>query len=335
MLALSWSPNADGSVWTFKLRPGVKFHNGAAMTADDVVYTLQQLSDPKNASNALSAFGGVLMPSGVKAVDPMTVAVHTSRRRTATFPTSCPLTTTTRSSCPRGPTSASGRARSSAPARSSSAATRTNVGATFVANPNYWGAPAAAVDDELQVLLEPGADDPGAPGQRRRRDRAVHARRSGRDPQQLPRTRSSSSRRPTTASCRCATTSRRSPIRACARRSRTRSTGPVPVAALLSGDGTVANDYPFGPRFPSTDPTVPQRTQNIAMAKQLLPPPDTRTGSPRRSITEIYQEIPRARAGDPGRRGQGGHQHQASTSPTRRCTTARARSATRTGSTAR
>src|SRR5947209_4368656 len=39
MLALSWKPNSDGSVWTFKLRQGVKFHNGATMTADDVVYT--------------------------------------------------------------------------------------------------------------------------------------------------------------------------------------------------------------------------------------------------------------------------------------------------------
>jgi peptide/nickel transport system substrate-binding protein len=57
MLALSWSPNADGSVWTFKLRPNVKFSNGAAMTSADVVYTMQQLSDPKNASNALSAVG--------------------------------------------------------------------------------------------------------------------------------------------------------------------------------------------------------------------------------------------------------------------------------------
>ena len=32
----------------------------------------------------------------------------------------------------------------------------------------------------------------------------------------------------------------------------------------------MANDYPFGPRFPSTDTTVPQRTQDIAKAKQLL-----------------------------------------------------------------
>ena len=45
---------------------------------------------------------------------------------------------------------------------------------------------------------------------------------------------------------------------------------PGAVAALLSGDGSVANDYPFGPRYPSTDTSVPQRTQDIAKAKQLL-----------------------------------------------------------------
>src|SRR5450755_2303868 len=46
-LALSWKPNADGTVWTFKLRPNVKFHDGKALTADDVVYTFKQLADPK------------------------------------------------------------------------------------------------------------------------------------------------------------------------------------------------------------------------------------------------------------------------------------------------
>ena len=62
-LALSWKPNGDGRVWTFKLRQGVTFNNGNPMTADDVVWTMQQLADPKNASNALSTFAGVLTPS--------------------------------------------------------------------------------------------------------------------------------------------------------------------------------------------------------------------------------------------------------------------------------
>src|ERR1700760_843136 len=73
MLATSWAPNSDGSEWTFKLRQGVMFHNGQPMTAADVVYTFQQLSDTKNASNALSTLGGILTPSGVKKVDSGTV----------------------------------------------------------------------------------------------------------------------------------------------------------------------------------------------------------------------------------------------------------------------
>src|SRR5215468_816395 len=76
VLAESWTPNADGSVWTFKIRKGVKFHNGNAMTAEDVVATIDRLADPKNASNALSAFSGVLSKGGTKKVDDYTVEFH-------------------------------------------------------------------------------------------------------------------------------------------------------------------------------------------------------------------------------------------------------------------
>jgi ABC-type transport system substrate-binding protein len=76
VLAESWTPNQDGSVWTFKIRQGVKFHNGATMTADDVVATIDRLADPKNASNALSAFTGVLSKGGAKKIDDQTVEFH-------------------------------------------------------------------------------------------------------------------------------------------------------------------------------------------------------------------------------------------------------------------
>src|SRR3569623_512731 len=36
-LATSWTKSDDGLTYTFTLRDGVKFHNGATMTADDVV----------------------------------------------------------------------------------------------------------------------------------------------------------------------------------------------------------------------------------------------------------------------------------------------------------
>jgi peptide/nickel transport system substrate-binding protein len=72
-LAESWSPNDDASVWTFKIRQGVKFHDGTPMTAEDVAATINRLSDPKGGSQALSAFGGVLSKDSAKATDASTV----------------------------------------------------------------------------------------------------------------------------------------------------------------------------------------------------------------------------------------------------------------------
>jgi peptide/nickel transport system substrate-binding protein len=72
-LAESWSANADASVWTFKLRQGVKFNDGSPFEAADVVATFERLVDPKSGSSALSVLGGTLSPGGTKAVDASTV----------------------------------------------------------------------------------------------------------------------------------------------------------------------------------------------------------------------------------------------------------------------
>jgi len=76
LLAESWSPNKDGTVWTFKLRKGVKFHSGKTMNADDVVATFDRLADPDNGSNALSALTGTLSNGGTRKVDDNTVEFH-------------------------------------------------------------------------------------------------------------------------------------------------------------------------------------------------------------------------------------------------------------------
>ena len=45
-LATAWKVSANGKVYTFHLRKGVKFHNGEELTAQDVVYTFDRMLDP-------------------------------------------------------------------------------------------------------------------------------------------------------------------------------------------------------------------------------------------------------------------------------------------------
>ena len=52
-LAERWTKSADGLVWTFTLRKGVKFHRGfGELTADDVVFSLNRAADSKASSFA-------------------------------------------------------------------------------------------------------------------------------------------------------------------------------------------------------------------------------------------------------------------------------------------
>ena len=46
-LAESWDISEDGKVYTFQLRPGVKFHTGQEVTAEDVKFTFERLYNPE------------------------------------------------------------------------------------------------------------------------------------------------------------------------------------------------------------------------------------------------------------------------------------------------
>ncbi len=46
-LATEWSPSADGKEWTFKLRQGVKFHDGTPFNADAVVFSVSRQLPPQ------------------------------------------------------------------------------------------------------------------------------------------------------------------------------------------------------------------------------------------------------------------------------------------------
>jgi peptide/nickel transport system substrate-binding protein len=76
VLAESWTTSADGRQWTFKLRKGVKFHNGRALAASDVKFSLDRILDPKTAARGRGALSII---ESVQVVDPQTVRVHLAR----------------------------------------------------------------------------------------------------------------------------------------------------------------------------------------------------------------------------------------------------------------
>jgi peptide/nickel transport system substrate-binding protein len=70
-LATDWSVKADDpTVWVFKLREGVKFHDGADLTAEDVVFSLDRARSDKSNLKQLHA-----AVQGATAVDDYTVEV--------------------------------------------------------------------------------------------------------------------------------------------------------------------------------------------------------------------------------------------------------------------
>ncbi len=85
-LAESWKISNDGKTWTFRLRDGVRFHDGTPFNADAAIWNLRRLYDKKSpqyyqtaASLSTIWFPGPIL--GLEKVNGLTFRVHFARSR--------------------------------------------------------------------------------------------------------------------------------------------------------------------------------------------------------------------------------------------------------------
>ncbi|RQM49761.1 ABC transporter substrate-binding protein [Paraburkholderia tropica] len=288
-LALSWQANEKADVWTFKLRPNVKFHDGQPFGAKDVVATFDRLADPASGSAALSVLKGVLSKGGTKLVDEHTVAFHLDAPN-GNFPY---YVSSDNYNAVLLPANYAGNYEKSfigtGPFKLEKYETRR--GASFVRNPDYWGdkalparvAFAFYADEQAQILALQGrqADVMGTftvqggigilnnpdfkvIGVRSSAHRQIHMRND------VPAFRDKRVRQALALSL----------------------DRDVMVRGLFKGRAVVGNDSPFAPVFPSTGTSVPQRKPDLAKARQLLAQAGVGNGFDITLTTEKYMEIP-------------------------------------------
>jgi len=288
-LATSWKANADASVWTFKIRQGVKFNDGTPMTVDDVVYSFKTQSDPKSSSNALSVFGGILKPDGVQKVDSTTVAFHLDSPDGG-FVDAVSEDNYNMIIVPKGFDYSKYEQSWPGTGRFMKQSYTPNQGATLVRNPHYYGTKAlpSKVDftfyqDEgsMTSALQAGAID------------TLDQFSVATSPQLL-------TGGFNVISLKAAThreLSMRTDLHPFSNKLVRQAIAytldrPAIVAALFKGQAVVGNDSPFAPVFPSTDTSVPQRAKDLAKAKQLLQQAGVGRGFSAPLLTETTQEMP-------------------------------------------
>ena len=70
-IAEQWSEAPDKLSWVFRLRQGVKFHDGTDVTAEDVKFSIDSLFDPKALAGLLGPTKGAFKDVAIS--DPFTV----------------------------------------------------------------------------------------------------------------------------------------------------------------------------------------------------------------------------------------------------------------------
>jgi peptide/nickel transport system substrate-binding protein len=289
VLATSWTPNSTADVWTFKIRQGVKFHDGSPLTADDVVYTYKLQTNPKSTANALSAFGGALTPDGVQKVDDYTVAFHLTAPN-GNFPYLTSSDNYNMIIIPNNYDPAKWQSTFIGTGPFVLKSYTATVGASFTRNEQYWGAKALPAATEFTFY--------------KNQTPAIPALTSGSidvlgqfavtGGEQLLTGGFTISKLKSSAHRELSMRNDQAPFTDPRVRQAIALTinRPDIIKALFKGYADLGNDSPFAPVFPSTDTSVAQRTQDIAKAKSLLSAAGHPNGFTTSLVTEDFLEIP-------------------------------------------
>jgi len=264
-LATEWSANADASEWTFKLRPNVLWQDGTPFTSAEVVATFERLIEAGN-----SALDGVLAKGGTTAVDATTVK-FTLIKSNGNFPY---LVSSDNSQSQITPVDWSVKHNLEPNKQLGTGpwmltALDAKTGATFVRNETWWGGktPLDSVefvfieDSQAQVTALQAGEVDGVPILSldtaevlfSNPDLNMVEMKSAGHQQVWMRTDTGKFADKRVRQALAYTFDREKM-----------------VAKLLNGKGVVANDHVIFDLYPYFDSSVPQRTQDIEMAKQLL-----------------------------------------------------------------
>ena len=289
VLAEHWTSDAKAQTWTFTLRKGVTFSDGRPFTADDVVYTFKLISDPKGDSNALTNFTDILVPNGVfkKAEDVVEFHLETPF---IDFPYLVAAPNYNALVLPNNydPQKYATAPVGTGPFILESYAVQEH--ATFKRNPNYWqqGLPYLDgvtlqfyQDDPPQILALQGGTVDMMLSTPYQGSQAILS-----DPNiRTDSVHSSQFREVGMRGDKSPFTDKR--VRQAIAYTLDR---PALLQGLFQGKGEIGNDTIFAPIFPIS-PTIPQRSQNYDLAKQLLAQAGYQNGIDITLTAEIYLEV--------------------------------------------
>ncbi|MCL2581047.1 MAG: ABC transporter substrate-binding protein [Streptosporangiales bacterium] len=292
-LATSWKADTP-SEWTFKLRQGVKFHNGKTMTADDVVATVDLLTNTQNGSSFLSQAKGILDSGQTEKIDDYTVKFHLSQPF-VDFPYLMSAYNYNAVILPKGYEIGSFLKKPQGTGPFMVSKYVPNQSITYTRNPHYWlpglpyldgatltyyqsdqGVLTAAQSGELDIMAYApygAAQTLGKSGSMR----LVPAKSTAFDTLQMR-----------TDMKPFDDVNKRLAVACCLDR-------PGLIKTVLDGYGTVGNDHPFSPMFkesPLADQQVPQRKQDYKLAKEYLAKAGTPRGFSVTLTTQNYEDIP-------------------------------------------